>query len=117
MPKDTLNRLIRQFLVHSYIYYCLDESLIFDLQYDELAQRLRKSLVSSDTDADLSFKEHLGSISSSEGSGYSIRHYPAEIISTALHLLYQNRFKDLMPFSTFLARYGYKTKTETPSIK
>ena len=118
MSTETLNRLIRQFLVHSFLYYRLDESLISDQQYDELAQGLRKSLTSNDTDANLTFNEHLGPISSSsEASGYSIRHYPAEIISAALHLLYQNRFKNLMPFSTFLARYGYTTKTKTPSMK
>ena len=117
MPTETLNRLIRQFLVHSFLYYRLDESLISDQQYDELAQGLRKSLTSNDTDANLNFNEHLGPISSSEASGYSIRHYPAEIISTALHLLYQTRFKNLMPFPTFLARCGYTTKTETSSIK
>ena len=117
MPTETLNRLIRQFLVHSFLYYRLDESLISDQQYDELARGLGKSLISSDTDADLTFKEHLGSIDGSEASGYSIRHYPAEIINIALHLLYQNRFKNLIPFSTFLARYVYRTKTETPSIK
>ena len=112
VPTETLNRLIRQFLVHSYLYYRLDESLISDQQYDELAQKLRKSLTSSETHANLTFKEYLGSIISAEASGYSIRQYPLEIISSALHLLYQNRFKNLMSFSTFLARYGYRTKTE-----
>ena len=112
METETINRLIRQFLVHSYLYYRLDESLISDQQYDELAEKLRKSLTSDDIHANLTFKEHLGSISGSEASGYSIRQYPAEIISSTLHLLYQNRFKNLMSFSTFLARYGYRTKTE-----
>ena len=112
MPTETLNRLIRQFLVHSYLYYRLDESLISDQQYDELAKKLRESLTPIEADTNLTFKEYLGSINSAEASGYSIRHYPAEIISSALHLLYQNRFKNLMSFSTFLARYGYRTKTE-----
>ena len=112
MPTETLNRLIRQFLVHSYLYYRLDESLISDQQYNELAQKLRKSLNSIDNDDNLTFKEHHESIISAEASGYSIRHYPAEIISSALHLLYQNRFMKLMSFSTFLARYGYRTKIE-----
>ena len=112
MATETINRLIRQFLIHSYLYYRLDESLISDQQYDELARGLRESLASSDSDANLTFKEQLGSISGSEASGYSIRQYPAEIISSALHLLYQNRFKNLMSFSTFLARYGYRAKTE-----
>ncbi len=112
MPTETLNRLIRQFLVHSYLYYRLDESLISDQQYDEIAQKLRKSLTPSETDAIITLKEHLGSINSSEATGYYICHYPAEIISSALHLLYQNRFKNLMSFSNFLARYGYRTKTE-----
>ena len=83
MPTETLNRIIRQFLVHSYLYYRLDESLISDQQYDELAQKLRKSLTLSETDTNLTSKEYLGSINSAEASGYSIRHYPAEIISSA----------------------------------
>ena len=112
MATETINRLIRQFLIHSYLYYRLDESLISDQQYDDLARGLRQSLAPSDADANLAFKEQLESISGSEASGYSIRQYPAEIISSALHLLYQNRFKNLMSFSTFLARYGYRTKTE-----
>ena len=72
MPTETLNRIIRQFLVHSYLYYHLDESLIPDQQYDELAQKLRKSLTSSETHAKLTFKEHIGSIISVEASGYSL---------------------------------------------
>ena len=96
MPTETLNRLIRQFLVHSYLYYRLDESLISDQQYDEIAQKLRKGLTPGETDANITLEEHLGSINSAEATGYSIRHYPAEIISSALHLLYQNRFKKLM---------------------
>ena len=55
MPTETLNRIIRQFLVHSYLYYRLDESLISDQQYDELAQKLRKRLTPSETDANLTF--------------------------------------------------------------
>ena len=47
MPTETLNRLIRQFLVHSFLYYRLDESLISDQQYDELAQGLGKSLTTN----------------------------------------------------------------------
>ena len=114
---ESLNRLIRQFLVHSYLYYRLDESLISDQQFDEVSQKLRKGLALHYADANLTFKEHLGSVSSPEASGYSIRSYPAEIISLALHLLYQYRFKNVMSFSTFLSRYGYSTKTEIPSVK
>ena len=117
MATETLNKLVRQFLVHSYLYYRLDESLISDQQYDEVVRSLRESFASNDADANLIFKEHLGSITDSATSGYSIRHYPTEIINTALHLLYQNRFKNLMSFSTFLDRYGHRTKTETPSIQ
>ena len=114
---ESLNRLIRQFLVHSYLYYRLDESLISDQQFDEVSQKLREGLALNYADANLTFKEHLGSASSPEASGYSTRNYPAEIISLALHLLYQYRFKNVMSFSTFLSRYGYSTKTEIPSVK
>ena len=64
MPTETLNRLIRQFLVHSFLYYRLDESLISDQQYDDLAQGLRKILTSNYTDANLTFYELLGPIRS-----------------------------------------------------
>ena len=117
IANDALNRLIRQFLVHSYLYYRLDESLISDQKFDEISQKLREGLTLNYADDNLTFKEHLGSASSSEASGYSTRNYPAEIISLALHLLYQYRFKNVMSFSTFLSRYGYSTKTEIPSVK
>ena len=114
---EMLNRLARRFLVHSYLYYRLNESLISDQQFDEISQKLSEDPASDYANVNLIFKEHPGSASSSEASGYSISHYPAEIVSSALHLLYQYQFKNVMSFSNFLSRYGYRIKSEIPSVK
>ena len=45
-----------------------------------------------------------------EASGFSIRNYPTQIISTSLHLLYQLRYREQMPFKQFLERYGYRAQ-------
>jgi hypothetical protein len=115
MVAGKLHRYIRQFLVHSFLYYRLDESLISDQQYDELTRDLRDELLLEFADANFPFKDYIISARGLEGSGYSIRHYPPEIISSALHLLYQDRFKELMSFTTFLARHGYRIETKNRS--
>ena len=42
-------------------------------------------------------------------SGFSISKYPPEIVSAALHLLYQTSYIDSMSLETFLARFGYSS--------
>jgi hypothetical protein len=44
---------------------------------------------------------------SEDASGFSLRKYPVEIISSALHLLYQHNAVKSMTFDTFLTRFGY----------
>jgi hypothetical protein len=106
-----LSQRIRQFLVHSFLYYRLDESVIPDQQYDELCRELRDLLQEQPSSEDLPYRELLESARSSEGSGFAIRNYPPEIVSTALHLLYQDRYRTLS-FPDFLARFGYRPQTE-----
>tara|TARA_Y100000385_G_C12755925_1_gene493030 strand:+ start:320 stop:640 length:321 start_codon:yes stop_codon:yes gene_type:complete len=96
--------LSRMFLVHSYLYYQMNESVIDDTEYDMICDRLKKTKGSDYYACDL-IDEHL----ESEASGYTIKRkdYPPEIISSAVHLLYQERFKD-KPFNEFLSMYGHK---------
>ena len=100
---------IRQFLVHSFLYYQLDDSIIDDNKYDTLVTEL-KELVKNKNDYiyESVIKDSLGA----EGSGFSIKRkqYPPEIISTSLHLLYQERYKERKPLNEFLASFGYGIK-------
>ena len=105
---STMQQKIQQYLVHSFLYYRLDESLIEDQDYDQLCQELKDWLDSTQGIMESPFQNIVARSLAEEASGFSIRKYPAEIISTALHLLYQQRYKPKMSFNHFLDRLGYR---------
>lgn len=98
----------RQLLVHSYLYYQLGESVVADPTFDrwrlELVDLWRRypDVARRAPYADLcqTFVE--------SPSGYAIREYPPEIVSTAVHLLYQLRYRDTVGFDEFCARLGLR---------
>lgn len=100
-----LERKIRQFLVHSFLYYHLDESIIEDCKYDELTVELKNLVIKH---KDYIYKDVIADTLGDEGSAFSIKKYPAEIISTALHLLYNSKYRHTKTFQNFLQTYGYK---------
>ena len=98
---------IRQYLVHSFLYYQLDVSIISDSNYDQICSDLAK-LISDNSDKNsLPFHDLVKSSLDGNYSGFYINNYPPEIVSAALHLLYQTNYIDSMSFETFLARFGY----------
>ena len=100
---------IRQYLVHSFLYYQLDESIISDSNYDQICKDVTK-LISDNSDKNsLPFHDFVKSILTENTSGFSISKYPPEIVSAALHLLYQTNYIDSVTFETFLARFGYSS--------
>ena len=106
-----INLLSRRFLVWSYLYYQLDESLVSDGEYDKLCVEL-KNEIREDSGRDYYYARELIEkhfCSSDEASGYSIKRkeYPPEIVSTALHLLYQSKYTNIS-FEKFLSMHGYK---------
>jgi len=46
--KMKIDMLIRQFLVHSFLYYQLDESIISDENYDRICVQLKEVIVGQD---------------------------------------------------------------------
>ena len=101
-----LDCLVRRFLVHSFLYYQLDESIIGDHNYDQICVQLKEAVKGQDKYLHQNIIEKsLGA----EGSGFSIRkkEYPPEIVSTAFHLLYQDKFSEAKSFREFLSSYGY----------
>tara|TARA_R100001079_G_C4327801_1_gene101823 strand:+ start:198 stop:512 length:315 start_codon:yes stop_codon:yes gene_type:complete len=99
-----LERKIRQFLIHSFLYYKIDESLIEDNEYDSLVTEVKNSVQDKEN---YIYKEVIQDSLGSEGSAFTIRKYPPEIVSAAFHLLYNERYKETKSFTDFLKTYGY----------
>ena len=99
-------QLALKFLVHSFLYYQLGESVIGDSEYDKLCVELKKVIK---TDKNIPHYDIIKNALGDEASGYSIptKAYPQEIISTSLHLLYQDQYKDKVSLKDFLKSYGY----------
>ena len=101
-----LDCLVRRFLVHSFLYYQLDESIISDENYDQICVQLKEAVKGQDKYLYQSIVENsLGN----EGSGFSIhkKDYPPSIVSAAFHLLYQDKCSETKSFREFLSFYGY----------
>ena len=105
-----IQKKIRQYLVHSFIYYKLGESIISDNQFDLICYEILQLIKNSPEKFSIPYKEIIATSLSNEASGFNIRKYPDEIVSSALHLLYQCSFRELVTFETFLARFGYSIK-------
>ena len=114
-----LERKIRQFLVHSFLYYQLDESIIGDHEYDMLVTEIQDLIKNYENryQDDYIYKSIIENSLGAEGSGFSIRKYPQEIISTSLHLLYQQKYKQTKTFEMFLKSYGYTKDKSSREIK
>ncbi|MBF0287728.1 MAG: hypothetical protein HQM14_07900 [SAR324 cluster bacterium] len=111
MSQILLRQRIRQFLVHSFLYYQSGESVISDQEYDRICEELISLLKTQPDDSDpyLGIVKDLGD----EASGFSIKNYPPPIISSAMHLLYQENYANQISFPDFVARHGYQL--EMPS--
>ncbi len=105
-----LQQQVRQFLVHSFLYYQLGESIISDSQYDHLCQSLQASL--AQTPEKVPYQDLVQQALGQEGSGFSIKKYPAPIITVALHLLYQAHNENQGDFEEFVIRHGYRLESE-----
>ena len=103
---SNLEMLVRQFLVHSFLYYQLNESIIGDEKYDQLCVSLKKE---AEGQNDYLYQDLIEPTLGDEGSGFAIptKAYPPKIISSALHLLYQDQYKDKVSLNDFLKSYGY----------
>ena len=104
---ELIQQKIRQYLVHSFLYYQLDESIISDRHYDEICAEVLQLMETQTGSSLMPYQELVKKSLSEDASGFSLRKYPVEIISSALHLLYQHNAVKSMTFDTFLTRFGY----------
>ena len=104
---DSIQQKVRLYLVHSFLYYRLNESIISDRHYDRICVEVRKLIQINSNPSLFPYYDLVKTNLSEDASGFSVRKYPAEIVSTAMHLLYQNSYIKSMTFNVFLARFGY----------
>ena len=104
---ELIQKKIRQYLLHSFLYYQLDESIIADRHYDEICAEVLQLMETHAGSNLLPYQELVKKSLSEDASGFSVRKYPAEIISSALHLLYQHNAVKTISFDTFVTRFGY----------
>ena len=106
---ELIKQKIRQYLVHSFLYYQLDESIISDRHYAHICAEVAKLISDNSSKNSLPFHDLVKSSLTENASGFSISKYPPEIVSAALHLLYQANYANSMSFETFLERFGYSS--------
>jgi hypothetical protein len=104
---------IQQFLVHGYLYYALDESIIDDHKYDRICVRLVELLEKYPEEAKkLPYYNIVGGGGESSGSAFFIRleDYPPQIVTTAFRQLWYHKKDTLSNFNDdfehFIGRYG-----------
>ncbi|MBI3992562.1 MAG: uroporphyrinogen-III synthase, partial [Candidatus Lambdaproteobacteria bacterium] len=103
---ETLSRRARQFLLHSFLYYRLGESVIGDEAFDRNTEELR-ALRAAHPRAPMPYAELIDPALGPEASGYQIRRYPPEIVSAAFKVLYAATHPDLS-FEEFVTGRGYQ---------
>lgn len=103
---DRLTQLQRMYLVHSFLYYHLNESIVSDQKYDAICEELRN------TQGEGPYDELCSGLGQS-GSGFYIKKldYPSEIVTTALRLLWDSQGKP-GPFDVFVGMHGYALEKE-----
>lgn len=106
-PIETLYRYQRNFLVHSFLYYRLNENIISDEEYDRRCKKLIDIMYRFPELTSNSPYYTLCEPVKEIGSGYYITEYPPQIISRAFHLLYNIKKPDI-DFSKFVEGWGYK---------
>lgn len=109
--KEEMWRRQQQFLMHSYVYYVLDDNLIPDAQYDWLCKRLAELMDRfPEVAAGLPYTPICQGLDDS-ASGYYIKKYPGQIRTIALRSLWINRKNALDNFTEsfpeFIARWGF----------
>lgn len=109
---ECINRRMRQFLIHSFSYYKLDQTMISDHAYDFLCQDLTKLMTEFPEISKSNPYYGLCQGIENNGSGFYITQYPNELITTAFRLLWLDK-KQKNPhfvenFEQFLGRWGYQ---------
>ena len=101
-----LKRRALQFLVHSFLYYRLDEPVVSDEAFDRITKELRR-LRKANPQAEFPHAKLVDEALGPEDTAYQIRNYPPDVITSAFKLLYGHLQPD-QGFVEFVERRGYR---------
>ena len=104
--RAALKRRALQFLVHSFLYYRLDEPVISDDAFDAIAKELRR-LRKAYPQADIPHAKLVDEALGPEDTAFQIRTYPPGVITAAFKLLYGTQQPEI-GFLEFVERRGYR---------
>jgi len=104
---DLLNRRHRQLLVHSFLYYKLDETIIADQEFDKLCRETIQLHKDYPEIAKKAVYYDICKNFDESGSGYFIKEYPGEIVTTAFRLL---AHVQKISLAELAARYGFSVQ-------
>lgn len=97
----------RQFLVHSYLYYSMNESVLEDHDYDRICFKMVELMRQNPEEALKSPYYELCEPCGDSGSGFYITKYPPEIVTTSLRRLYFHK-KPPEDFGEWIKRFGFR---------
>lgn len=108
---ELIQRRMRQFLIHSFAYYKLDQTMITDHTYDRLCHHLSELMKQYPDVAKLNPYYGLCQGIENNGSGFYIDIYPDSIVTTTFRLLWLDKKRKnphfVESFSEFIGRWGY----------
>lgn len=111
-----LAQLHRNLIVHPYLYYELDSSIIPDTQFDAMCREMRRLHKEYPEEAKQAPYYDLCREFETCGSGFFLRDrgYPPELVDMAFHVLYtvERERGSNLSFSEFVGRFGRTTITD-----
>ncbi|MFT4413224.1 DNA ligase LigA-related protein [Fredinandcohnia humi] len=107
---ELITRRHRQLLVHSFLYYKMNESIIPDATFDAWCKELVVLHEKYRSIAEKATYYEICKDFDSSGSGYFIRGYPEGIMITAIRLLYHHNNKRT-PIEELFSRVGLRILT------
>ena len=69
---------VRQYLIHSFLYYQLGESIMSDMQYDQICGEVETCLRTNSNSNPLPYHDIITKSLAEDASGFSIRKYTAK---------------------------------------
>ena len=96
-----MEKLLKEYLIHCYLYYKKDSSIISDTDFDKLCRRLFQAFDAGDeTLRYSSYRKYVSIPDLHAGTGYSIKSYPKEIVDEAETRLADYQARKIMEYQT-----------------
>ena len=104
MIQETNQQLVDQYLFHAFIYYKLNESFISDIQYEQIIIKIKENSPMI-WEQNIEFADIVKQ--GLKSGAHTITKYPSHIVSSAIQLIYHQKYDGMIGFDEYLSRLGY----------